>query len=540
MKSIIKQQIEAVKGSTQRFFGAFCFSIALFAVVWYTVTISPHAFYANLERTLMFTFAFGFWLSILGKLLFEKFCSRSEIRPLFVDLALILLGTLTVFAWGDAHQDRYIAAIYGGLTFAMFLGIIYFADTTGISQTFSHLYKKLWFSIFVCGIISIGTSIAIFAFHSLIWEFGRLNTVMSINHSFIWIVLFGNLMLAAIPQNYEKITLSKLFKVFVLYVGLPVYLLLFAILHIHIMRIIFTWSFPSGQMQWFSSLASFFFIFFTLTLAPFKQESWAARIFTKYGGYFLIPIILVYFIAMGIRLNAHGLTTARYLSLTANSIALIFAIVSVLQNGKWLKQTFIIVMATAILITTTPLNMFDVPLRAQGRIMTQTLQRNNMLVAGEVVPNENISEEDQARIRSAFRYISRNDTRQRMPEFMRDGKNFDETFGFPLGGGGFVGPNARFSWASFRNNNFIMDTQGFRFVEPVRENGNIFEWQSSTIDLLPYAQRWHALHGEWADDLEMIIEFGDVKLILTSLEIQIETTTNSLSVSHFSGFILYN
>jgi hypothetical protein len=156
-----------------------------------------------------------------------------------------------------------------------------------------------------------------------------------------------------------------------------------------------------------------------LTLEQYKEENKLAKIFTKYGGYVIIPIIVMQFTAMYIRISNYGLTSARYVSLALNILAVIFAIVSLIKSGKYIKQTLLDAIFVALFLTISPMNLQDVPVFEQTWRLTRVLNQNGMIENGSIVAKEDIPHEDKITITSAYNYINRYAKGERIPDVIR-------------------------------------------------------------------------------------------------------------------------
>ena len=243
---------------------------------------------------------------------------------------------------------------------------------------------------------------------------------------FVWTICFANIFLAQLPKKDVPISQSKVFRTFVLFVGLPLYILLIAILLIYLAKIVITWNMPVGEINWYASFASLFFIFFLLSVMQYTEK--IAKLFVKFGGYFLLPVLVMQSIAVFERINAYGLTTPRTISMVLIIISILF-IVGAILIPKHLNKIALASGIIVLIVTITPFNIIDMPVSSQTGILKTTLETNNMIQNGVVVPNENVSKEDATKIISAYQYLKYD--AEKVPEFIPDkDKDLKEIFGF--------------------------------------------------------------------------------------------------------------
>ena len=550
MKAFLSNLIRQTAFSIGRFFSTFCLTILLFLVTSYEVIWEPTAAVESILLRISLTLAFGIVLCTLGKLLYERYGWNLRVNRVVFELGLVVLSGLAYPALSKVEDNQYVMAGYLGVMLALFVLLFFFADTQGISRTFSHIFKNTMVNLLACLIVYAGTSLCLFAFFSLIYEVDNSYKAYLVNSLFIWFVLFLNLSLTAIPHKDTEFTFPKVFRVMICYVALPVYLLLIGILYIYLGKIVVTMSFPSGQINWFASIASLLFVFFILTLGHYREENRLARAFVRFAGYGIIPIIAMQFIAMYIRLSSYGLTAPRYVSLVLNILALVFAVVSLIKNGRFIKYLFLVAVAVSLLLTVTPLNLFDVPLWEQTARLTRVLERNNMVAEGRIVARDDISLEDKIAITSAYEYLSRNAKDEgKLPDIIKDvdRKNFALVFGFTAAHeGDLLRPQADYATYYFRQNYDFIDTAGYSRLYTISTRS----YQAAdgialpgsderpiSYDITKDIERLYKQYGESSDDVIMEYEVEGGRLLLTYVRFQV-TSEGVLTINSIDGYYL--
>ena len=562
MKSFFSKLLKEVLGSITRFFVTFFFSVLLFCVSVYNMFAD-----SPLDGAVVLTLFFGIFFCTLGKLLLERYGERLRHWWVFFELLFVLIGAAVYLLLTLYQENAYCFAGYFGVMLALFASILYVADIGNISKTISHLIKNTAFNLLICSIVSAGSMLSIAAFSLLVYRFDNDYKIYLISVLFIWIVLFGNLTLVAIPKKDVELAIPRLFKVIVLYAALPVYLLLLTILYVYLGKILLTFSFPSGQVNLFASFATVLFVFFTFALAQYKDENKIARFFVRFGGYFMLPIMAMQFVAVFIRLSNYGLTSWRYISLVLNILGLAFVVVSLIKNGRWLKQLFLAVCCAALLVTLTPLNLYDVPFRNQVARLTKVLRVNDMIMDGKITANSDISTADKIAITSAYEYIDDNSGKDRnLPVTLEhidvyklspsvferpNNETFQLIFGFPKTYEqsdiyrSYEPSEPSAVYGNYRNRYAVLDVAGYARVYKVasfhNDDGTFRYFENServfTFDITSAIRALYATYGSASSEVLMEFPVDDNKLILTYVSFSIDSA-GVLTVSNFDGYFL--
>ena len=325
------------------------------------------------------------------------------LKTFFGGIGALALGIIGFILIKANYDSLYTLMAYAGIIISM-VCFIFFVLMRGENRnfTFPRLVTSLVFSAAICGVLSIGISTCIAAFHLLIFDWDNIYKVYLIFNLFIWVVVYINVFLAFIPKKDILVPQSKIFRAIILFAGLPLYMLLIAILLIYLAKIVITWNMPVGEINWFASFASLFFIFFLLSVMQYTEK--AAKLFARFGGYLLIPVLIMQAIAVFERINAYGLTTPRTVSLVLILISILFIIGSIVIP-KHLNKIPLISGIIVLFFTITPCNIIDMPVASQTRILKTVLTENNMLKDNKVIPNPDIDKSDAQKILSAYQYL---------------------------------------------------------------------------------------------------------------------------------------
>ena len=245
--------------------------------------------------------------------------------------------------------------------------------------------------------------------------------------------------LARIPvvekDNYQK-DYPKALKVLLLYIVMPLITVYSAILYAYFLKIIITRNWPQGLVShlvlWYSIVSVAVIFFITPIL---KDNRWAEK-FRRFFPIFIIPILVMMFIAIGIRVNAYGLTENRYygiiMGLWVTGIMMYF-----IFNGKLRNIIIPVSLAIVALISVFgPLSSFTVAKFSQNNRLESILERNGMLQGNEIIAKSDIPTEDKEEISMILRYFDTNhsleDVRVLNEGFMLTDTNMKAVFGFPF------------------------------------------------------------------------------------------------------------
>jgi hypothetical protein len=546
MKQFFAHLVDDLVTSINRFIAASFYTLCLFFVGSYIIVVEPKDSFQTLCFRILLTIVSGILFCTFAKLLFERFSEKIKINQYLLDTGMIVLSAFSYFFLKNFDTNQYVVLGYVGIVFTFFVGIVYLSTMDDLSKSFSYILKNITFYIIICGIITAGTMLCIFAFDSLIYKFSNSYKVYQLVGLAIWSVLFLNLFLAAIPRRELELKIPNIFKTIVMYVALPVYLVLIVILYGYIGKLLANWSFSSGNINWFASFAAAFFVFFAITVEQYKEENKLARLFIKFGGYIIIPIILIQFMAMYIRVSNYGLTFPRYVSIVLSSIALLFSIVSVIRGGKYSKHMLVVIMCATLLLTITPLNAIDVPIRNQTNRLVNVLDKNNMIQSGNIVHQSSVSEKDKKKITDSYQYIT--SSGGHLPSILSgkvSKKSFSEIFGFDMVfKDQFQKEENIYYYYEYKS----IQITGYSELYNIQPGDLIDDANGSKILKLNQAEKpitfdpkkdISTLYRKYGTNYNnpMVFEFKDGKVVLTSISFNVDNNGN-VKVMEFYGYLL--
>ena len=389
--------------------------------------VSKSAYFA-LAKSAFWAFALSVFTRLLEEVLFAKFSSKK-----YIFLASQAVCVILAFFPGyifSSHDSPRFYLVYFGTFLALFVLCVYMLY---FSQSKEKLVANILLSLMISSTIAVcigaGFSVIFFAFDQLICNcIGEL-------YSIIWCTAFffflPCIFISYATKKDSDIVIPKSFKVIVLYVLFSLYCILLLVLYAYLIKSLVTLTLPSGKINPFVSGASLFFLFFYLSLAPYKNK--LTSFFYKYAAIFLLVLIAVQLLAFAIRIHAYGFTPARCASLYYIIFSITFCILPLIQKGKYMQAIYPLFAAICIFASVTPLNIIDSASRNQYKRIVSTLKKYNLFKDGKVIPSskENfLSLDDKKTIRSAFSEL--NDPEKKKLGFVRYEKEFREIFGFAV------------------------------------------------------------------------------------------------------------
>lgn len=262
----------------------------------------------------------------------KKFDSRKIVIINLFATAILIAIYFTFPNLESTHNTSLPYIKYGlyNITCHLLVSIIPFAFSKQLNG-FWHYNKMLFIriltSILYSGFIYVGLIIALTALN-LLFEI-KIHEELYVE---IWIVTIGFFntwfFVSGIPTDFDHLDeiyeYPKGLKTFSQFILLPLLALYLIILYSYGTKILVTWNWPKGIVSYLIIFVSIIGILTFLLLHPYgfqKENSWIKK--ASKGYYFLlIPLLIILFIAIFMRLNDYGLTINRY---------------SILMLGIWLS-----------------------------------------------------------------------------------------------------------------------------------------------------------------------------------------------------------
>ncbi|HHW29528.1 MAG TPA: DUF4153 domain-containing protein [Syntrophomonadaceae bacterium] len=395
----------------------------------------------DLQETLIritMIFALGIPISLCLKLWWE----RKESRTVLESTGFIMAGGLILILYyffllnelSMVSITRYI-----GVNLAFYLGFLFIP----------YLPSKDHFEMYI---IKLGTGLIITVVYTAVLFMGLAAILFTLDallgvavpeklYSYTGIILgcvfAPAYFLAGIPLKDHSLkdeNYLTVLKVLLLYIVIPLLTAYTAILYIYFIKIIVSWEWPSGLVShlvlWYALIVTA--VLFLIT--PLRDENKLANIFSKWMPISILPLLIMMFISMGIRINAYGVTENRYYVVVMGLWVFGIMVYYSLMN-KPLNIVLPVSLAIFALISVLgPLSSYSISTFSQNNRLEAILLKNNMLVDGKIqAAPADISKEDRIEISGILAYFNSKHSLnyvKYLPEgFEMD--DMDEVFGFP-------------------------------------------------------------------------------------------------------------
>jgi len=425
------------KNGLERFYTATIFSLTLFASSAYMIIANkvPDSL-ANILNRITLTTLLGLFLSVALILIKERYFFQTNKKLLNIVgsiLNFIIPILYGLFIFTDS-KNKYQMASLLGFCVALVCIIIYFSNkhaNNKFSEHWAHIFSKGCTAAVISFVFMLGLFLCTAAVDFLIYKLTDAYKIYTTISAFIWYVFFSQLFLSYFPTTKESYSETTFFKKITIYAALPVFTALLVILYIYLGKILITFKFPSGQLNWFASCASLVGLFLYLGISQYCNTIRLVKYYVRFFGIAILPIIAMQLWAYLIRFNSYGLTSTRYILLVLIIASIIAAILTIIQKGKHLPVILLICSVLAIISTSGYLNLYDVSYFEQNSRLTTILQKNKMLDANKnIIPNANIAIEEKQKITSAFAYFTESEMEKSELLKPYTDSNFEKIFGF--------------------------------------------------------------------------------------------------------------
>lgn len=409
----------------------------------------------------------GIPLSLCIKIFFERISvKKMTVGVIYIIAALVLVGYYK-FLLPNLEMvsvTRYIA--FSLALYLLFLAIPYLGRKDGFELYVIKLFTGFLITCLYSLILFLGLAAILFTINSL-FSAGISEKV----YFDLWLTVVGIFapayFLAGIPAygvTYQDEDYPKFLQVLLLYIVMPLLSVYTAILYVYFIKIIVTRIWPAGIVShlvlWYS-LISTVVIFFVYVLK--EKNAWAGTFITFFPK-LILPLLVMMFVAMGIRINAYGITEKRYLVMTGGlwttGCMLYFAFRKNTRNLKIVLSAAVI----AAVVVSGPWSAYAISKYSQNAQLEKLLISNEMLLEGKVIPGKGISTDDKVSISSIVSYFHRYHSLQDIKLLPQNFslEKMHETFGFEL----TYSPMHQYFGHHLKNDGEIQDIRGFDYFLP--------------------------------------------------------------------------
>lgn len=475
--NLLKKLFISLYSSIRRFPISIGFSTAT-AILLIILSHNEMSFSSSLKdqiTRISMVLALGIPISLCIKLFFD----RSKDTSLASKTAIYLIGSSVLifyYFFLINNFERVAISRYVGVSAAFYLIFLFMP----------YFYKRGGFELYV---IKLSTRFFVTALYSLIL-FGGISAILftidkllgvhiqSKIYLDIWIAVVGVFapcfFLAGIPlqtQNFEDTDYSRLLKVLLLYIMMPLIVAYTVILYIYFAKVIITFSWPVGMVAhlvlWYGVINVIVFFL----IAPLRSENNWVRVFIFWLSKLLVPLLIMMFVSIGIRVNAYGITENRYFVIVLGLWVLGIMIYSSLTKTR---RNIIMPISLSIIIILSifgPWSAYSISKFSQNARFESLLSKNNMLENNKIVkPKVTVSEEDKTEISRVLGYFSDYhklaDVKYLPTDFKID--NMENVFGFPNTNTGYRNQEIRYLSYNTNMADKPINIKGYEYLINIR------------------------------------------------------------------------
>lgn len=435
MKKMFNAILKGIKSSINRFPQTIGISTACVILLIYISEIRPEAsgdFIQTLVRITMVV-ALGIPLSLCINLFFEGLESYKKIwlYASYLGGAVLLILYYYLFLKdtgmiGMVSMSRYIA--FSLILYLIFLIISYLPNRADFEIFVVSVFTRFFTTVLYSFVLYLGLAAILFTIDQLLGI-----NVKSELYYYTFLIVAGifapSFFLAGLARKNEILSLkdySRLLNVLVLYIIMPLISIYTIILYIYFGKIIITREWPEGLVShlvlWYSAISAAVLFYISPLL---NEKTWPKR-YMKYFPKAILPLIVMMFISIGIRINAYGVTENRYfvvaLGIWVFLVMIYFAVTKKLRN-------IILPLSLAVITFISvfgPFSSYSISKYSQNKRLTKIFHANNMIKDNSVTKaSAVVNNEDSKHISSILNYFERNHSLIDVKQLPKDFKTSD-------------------------------------------------------------------------------------------------------------------
>ena len=440
LKTFIYQLLKGLTAAISRFpFTVGCL-VGAAALICYLIH-KDVASLLTLEK-LIFALGVGAFIGMVAQFSIENFEKLRKSGLVVYGIALLLTAGYFVIIWPSPDISTEILTRSFVAIFAMTCAVLWipaFSQKNDFNVVALVHFKSFFVSALNSGVISVGFAAIFFAVDTLLFPVNDKSYAYMM--TIVWIVFAPVYYLSLLPRfnKSENVEASqprydvypRFLEILVSYIAIPLFTVFTIVLLAYSVKILVTSQWPSGQLGPMVLIYSAVgLVLFVLASLPDNGFAGSFRVvFPKVW----IPIILMQMVSVWIRLDAYGITVARYYV----SLFAVFSLVSAvfLSFRPVSKNRYIALLAAAFAIISIlpPVDAFSVSRNSQIDRIEAILQSEGMLSQGVLNPKATASEETRKEVTNILQYLDSNSSTDYVSWLPQDFDMYidmEDSFGF--------------------------------------------------------------------------------------------------------------
>ena len=404
---------------------------------------------------LIYSFLVGALLSAVAQMHYERFFEKSTFRVgLMIGSLTLTLGYYFIIGpQNDVNLDVTIKTF--AAFFALLMAFIWIPSINNenifFHQSFLAAFKSFFITLLFALVLALGMGAIYSAIDYLLFNVDpylfthTLNIVGSFFAPLYFLSLtpfFSEvkenkssalLRQEEVIKNKQQFRLPHFFELLLSYVVIPLIVIYTLILLIYILMNI-TGDFWTDNLLEPLLVSYAVSVLIVLTLS-YNSENRFAVLFRKIFPKILVPIALFQTVASILRIREMGITHGRYYVILFGIFATLAGLIMSLMKPKFHGYIVAVLLLFITFSIVPPLDAFSISKRNQLSLFENKLRENNILVEGEIQPNDSVSVSDRIIITKTAVYINNLGYISELsflPENFDLYTDFQETFGFNL------------------------------------------------------------------------------------------------------------
>lgn len=526
-------------------------ALSLFVLrVSYSISLDSNHFISVMSKSSMWSVAFLIFVSFLTEFILknksdEKKSRRISLIVQTVSLFICYVPMYFLFSLKNIYfWNFYLCSIAAMIAMTFFFA----GKIHNFEDVIPGFVSAFVISLIILLCVSAGLCLILWAVDSLLFSLDS-NYFLAV-FAGCFFVVFINCTLAYSTRNFSSEKIAKPFKSIVKTLLFSLYIILVFVIYAYLIKSIFTKKIPVGKINWLVSFVSAFYLFFQLSLKKYTDDK-VVSFFYKSGFLILIPLITIQCIAVGIRVNAYGLTVLRYESILYIIFSVIVLILSSFKNGEYIKYVYPVFAFMLMVACVTPLNLEDVPRRDHIKRIERIYKSHGMFKDNSFI-TENagnvLSEDEKAVVCGSYDYLSRDSVSPLWQNWSSDSKQFEQLFGFKYSGL-YDYPEIAKDFVMHKymvvTGRYVLDVSRYSTMEPIAytvvdENHNIFilDKDLTKYDVTKFMQGYLKDEGTEVLDEPLVWEISDgIYAIVTKVDINLPRSGTSTTLDAIQGFL---
>ncbi|GAB1475229.1 DUF4153 domain-containing protein [Bacillota bacterium] len=438
--TMLYQMLKGLSAAVSRFSFTVASLVITAGLICYLISLDGKPPLA-LEK-LIFVFGVGAFIGMVAQFSIEHFEKLRNKWLIAYGIALLLTAGYFATVWPSPVINAEIMTRSFVAVFAMTCAVLWipaFRQRNDFNLVALLHFKSFFTAALYSAVLSAGFAAIFFAVDTLLFPVN--DKSYSYMMTIVWIVFAPLYYLSLLPRFNNKEEEDKadsvyggyprFLEILVSYITIPLFAVFTIVLLAYSVKILATSQWPSGQLGpmvlVYSAVGVVLFV-----LASLPKNSFA-RLFRLLFPKIWIPIIIMQMISVWIRLDAYGITAARYYV----SIFAVFSLVSAifLSFRPVSRNRYIALLAAAFAIVSIlpPLDAFSVSRNSQIDRIEAILQSEGMLSDGILTPKSTAAEETKKEVTNILQYLNSNSSTKYISWLPADFDMYldmDESFGF--------------------------------------------------------------------------------------------------------------